>query len=120
MKQDPKSFKEYIQGVVDQVGSDVAVARYLGFGDGSRIGLWRKGEGRPDELNCIKIARWMGDDPLAILRVAGYHEMADLLKGTAGPPPVQFSILRPHLASLQGVLSGMLEAMEGIEKGGRK
>lgn len=115
-KVEPKSFKEYIQRVVDKVGSDIAVARFLEFGDGSRIGLWRKGDGRPDELNCIKLARWMGDDPLEVLRLAGYEEMAKLLKGTIGPPPVQFAVLRPHLISLSEALKGMLNTMDQLAR----
>jgi len=30
---------------------------------------------------CVKLARWQGDDPLEVLRLAGYGEMDDLLDG---------------------------------------
>lgn len=109
-----KDFRSYIQEVVDKVGTDSAVGKYLGFSDGSRVGLWRRGEGRPDELNVLKLARWMGDDPIWALKIAGYDEMAQLLKGTTGPAPIEFSILRPHLVSLQETIRGMMETMERL------
>lgn len=111
----PKTMKEYIQRIHDQTGTDVEIGRFLGFTDGSRVGLWRRGEGRPDELNCMKLARWMGDDPVDVLRIAGYTEMADVIKGSAGPAPIPFSILRPQLISLMGVLDGILQTIERVE-----
>lgn len=76
------SLKQYIGSVIDTAGSDLSVGKYLGLADGSRVGAWRKGRGRPSELMCIKLARWQGDDPLRVLRLAGYTEMADLLEGS--------------------------------------
>ena len=87
-----KTYQDYIKHVVDQVGSDITVAKRLGFADGSRVGLWQRGTGRPDELNVVKIARSRGDDPIAMLHLAGYTEIADPLKGTIGPTPVEFDI----------------------------
>ena len=115
-----KTFRDYIQRVYDQVGTDKQIGVFLGFTDGSRVGLWRKGEGRPDELNVIKLARWMGDDPIEVLRLAGYAEMADLIKGVAGPAPIPFSVLRPHLVGLLGAVESMITMMDTVEKGGRK
>jgi hypothetical protein len=106
-----KTFKEYIQHVIDTVGTDIAVARFLRFTDGSRVGTWRQGKGRPDELNCIKLARWVGDDPLAVLRLAGYDEMAGLLKGSVGPAPVEFAVLRPQLIGLSESIAAVLSTM---------
>ena len=73
--------KSYITWTIHSAGSDVAVGKYLGLADGSRVGMWRRGLGRPSELMCIKLARWQGDDPLEVLRLGGYTEMADLLDG---------------------------------------
>ena len=92
------------------------MGRHLGFADGSRVGLRRKGDGRPDELNCIKLARWVGDDPLMVLRLANYGEMAELLKGTVGPAPGQFAVLRPHLIGLSEMIASTLSTMDKLAK----
>ena len=113
----PKTIKEYIQRIHDQVGTDKDIGAFLGFADGSRVGLWRKGGGRPDELNCIKLARWTGDDPLAVLRLAGYTEMADLLQGVTGPAPIPFAIMRPHLEGMVRAARAMLTLVEETETG---
>ena len=115
-----KTFKEYIQRVYDHAGTDKDIGKFLGFTDGSRVGLWRKGEGRPDELNVMKLARWMGDDIVEVLRLAGYTEMADLIKGVAGPSPISFSILRPHLVGLLGAVESMITMMDTVEHGGKR
>jgi hypothetical protein len=113
--QTPKTFREYIQRIHDSVGTDKDIGVFLGFPDGSRVGTWRKGQGRPDELNCIKLARWTGDDPLMVLRLAGYVEMADLLQGLVGPPPIPFTIMKPHLDALAATANMMVQLIEEQE-----
>jgi hypothetical protein len=73
--------QDYINRILDISGSDLAVGKFLGLADGSRVGMWRKGSGRPSELMCIKLARWHNHDPLEVLKLAGYEEMAELLSG---------------------------------------
>lgn len=99
----------YIQDVIFQAGSDAAVGQYLGFGDGSRVGLWRRGRGRPSELACVKLARWTGDDPLHVLRLAGYTELAGLLAGLVVPMPVQQHPLRKQMEALRALIDLTLE-----------
>jgi hypothetical protein len=110
-----KTFKDYVNKIYDQVGTDRDIGKLLGFPDGSRVGRWRTGDGRPDELNCIKLARWTGDDPLAVLRLAGYTEMADLLEGRVGPPPIPFTVMRPHIEGMVRAARSMLALIDQQE-----
>lgn len=103
-----KTFQEYIKSVVDQAGSDYAVGKHLGYGDGSRVGIWKRNQGRPDELACIKLARWMGDDPVLVLRLAGYNEMADLLDGRVIVTAPSIDALRPTLRALDEMIQAAL------------
>lgn len=100
--------RQYIARVIDTVGSDVSVGRFLGLSDGSRVGTWRKGLGRPSELMCIKLARWQGDDPIDVLRLAGYSEMADLLQGhvpeASGANTHSVKLLQAQLAALKSMI----------------
>ena len=104
----PTSFREFVGRVIDTAGSDLSVGKYLGLADGSRVGAWRKGQGRPSELMCIKLARWQGHDPLAVLRLAGYTEMADLLKGhvpeASGSNVHSIKLLQTQLATLRSMI----------------
>ena len=105
-----RTWREYVQELVDRTGSDLAVAKYLGFGDGSRVGLWRKGDGRGSELACVKLARWTDDDPIVVLRIAGYTEMADLLEGHVAPAMPEYSMVRPQLEALRDMLDVVMKA----------
>jgi len=104
------SLRAYVGVVVQQAGSDYAVGKHLGYGDGSRVGIWKRGQGRPDELACIKLARWMGDDPLHVLRLAGYVEMADLLAGRIVTLPASIDAIRPRLKALHAQVGAVLGA----------
>jgi hypothetical protein len=108
-----KNLRSYVAWVIERAGSDVSVGKFLGLADGSRVGLWRKGKGRPSELMCIKIARWQGDDPLRVLRLAGYDEMADLLKGiapeVAGSNVHQVQLLQSQLNTLKSMIDMALQ-----------
>jgi len=95
------SLQPYIEQIVAIAGSDLAVGKYLGFSDGSRIGQWRRGKDRPSELACIKLARWVGDSPLEILRLAGYTEMADLLDGSVVSESAHYDAVRNRLAAVK-------------------
>lgn len=112
------NIREYINRVIDTAGSDLAVGKFLGLADGSRVGAWRKGQGRPSELMCIKLARWQGDDPLAILRLAGYDEMAGLLDGHV--PDVRGSnvhsvrLLQSQLGTLRTMIDMALAQTESM------
>jgi hypothetical protein len=75
--------------------------------------LWRRGTRRPDELNVVKIVRSRSDAPIAMLHLAGYRDMADLLKGTMACGPVEFDIRRPHLVGLQKIIKQALEVQKG-------
>jgi hypothetical protein len=55
-------------------------------------------------------------DRIAILRLAGYVEMADLLQGVAAPAPIPFSIMRPYLEGLVRAAHSMLMLVEDSEK----
>jgi hypothetical protein len=104
----PDTLREYISTVINVAGSDLAVGVYLGLADGSRVGAWRKGRGRPSELMCVNLARWQGDDPLAVLRLAGYVEMADLLSGhvpdQTGSNTHSVTLLQHQLQSLRSMI----------------
>lgn len=102
------SLHNYVSWVIYKAGSAISVGRYLGLADGSRVGQWLAGKGRPSELMCIKLARWWGDDPLRVLRLAGYNEMADMLAG-AVPQAThqnihQIELLKGQLRSLQTMI----------------
>lgn len=104
-----KNWKEYAQEIVDRFGSDIAVARFLGYAEGSRVGMWRKGLAKAEELSVIKLARWNGDDPLQILRLAGYEEMADLLEGNVRHIPTTTTAILPGLVELRDELNALLQ-----------
>ena len=104
------TFVDYINAVSKQAGSDYAVGKYLGYSDGSRVGAWRKGgNNRPDELACVKLARWTGDDPLRILRLAQYDELADLLEGRVAVMPASIEAMRPTLVALEQMIAAALK-----------
>lgn len=104
----PLTIREYINQIIDETGSDLSVGKFLGLADGSRVGAWRKGLGRPSELMCVKLARWRGDDPLSVLRLAGYHELAGLLSGivpeVAGANMHAIELLVSQLTSLRSLI----------------
>lgn len=104
-----KNWKEYAQEIVDKFGSDIAVARFLGYAEGYRVGMWRKGLAKTEELSVIKLARWNGDDPLQILRLAGYEEMADLLAGDVKHIPTTTTAILPGLVELRDELNALLQ-----------
>jgi hypothetical protein len=113
------TLREYIARVIDTAGSDLAVGKFLGLADGSRVGAWRKGQGRPSELMCVKLARWQNHDPMDVLRIAGYEEMADLLEGAV--PQVTGSNIRSvqhvqsQLSSLRKLIDVALEQAKHME-----
>jgi hypothetical protein len=100
---------EYLRRVVERVGTNTAVAKFLGFSDASRIGRVCAGQGRLSELNYIKLARWMGDDPLVVLRQAGYSEMAGLLNGTVAVERAEAELLRDKLQAVRALLDSVGE-----------
>jgi hypothetical protein len=77
--------RTYIASAAEKAGSDVQLGQRLGLTDGSRISLWKRGKGgRPNELTCARLAAFMDDDPLMVLRLADHAELADLLSGHVG------------------------------------
>jgi hypothetical protein len=111
-----KAWRDYASWVVATAGSDIAVAEYLGLSDGSRVGRWRTGTGKPSIENAIKLARWTGHDPLAILRLGGHGEVADLLSGAVSPPTVHESKLAKMLEAIRGVAEAAASANGVKEK----
>lgn len=81
-----RRLRQWLLGVIQEFGSNAAVASYINYSDGSQITKWLKSEKRPDMLALVKLARRMGDDPLEILRLGGYDDMANLLEGHVPPP----------------------------------
>ena len=83
----PTTFAAYVNAAAEAAGSDVALGLAIGYTDGARVGMAKRGQGaRFSELAVIRLARHQGDDPLTVLRLAGYQEMADLLDGYVMPP----------------------------------
>lgn len=103
----PKTFAEYLTKAADLAGSDAALGKIVGFTDGSRIGIARKGGPRLSELPCLKLARFTGDDPCWVLRLAGHTEMADLMQGHVVPP--QMDTIKSGLRQLQTVINLALQ-----------
>lgn len=112
MSPTPATFRAYVQSVVDKVGSDLAVGKFLGFADGSRVGQWKKGADRASELACIKLARWMGDDPLFVLRLAGYEEMASLLDGSVNYETADIANAHNQLVELKRLIDNAVSNVE--------
>lgn len=76
-----QQFQLWLDDVVTQFGSDVAVGRFCGYKDGANVGRWRSGYNNPSILACLRLARARGEDPLDILKLAGHIEEAKLLEG---------------------------------------
>lgn len=103
----PKTFAEYVTKASALAGSDATLGRVAGLTDGSRVGNARRGGLRLSELACLKLARFTGDDPCWVLRLAGYGEMADLLQGHVAPP--QMDAIKLGLRQLQSVINLALQ-----------
>lgn len=97
------AWRDYVSWLSTTAGSDRAVAEYLGLADGSRVSRWRAGAGGPSADNAVRLARWSGHDPLAILRLGGHTEMADLLEGTVKVVSVYDQRMSEMLETLKGV-----------------
>lgn len=105
------TFLDYINGATRQAGSAAALGRVLGFSDGSRLGQVGHGA-RLSELSCVKLARFMGDDPCYVLELAGHVEMADLLRGNVAPP--QIDETRRSLLHLRSILELAIQATGAV------
>lgn len=103
------SFANYTSAVVDKLGMDKTLGNMLGYADGSRVGLWRTGRARPNELAVLKMARYMGDKPDRVLRLAGYDEFADLLgEGDTDQSPYRLHALKTQLQTLKALLDAAI------------
>jgi hypothetical protein len=112
-----KTFAEYVTAAAARAGSDAALGRICGLADGSRIGGARRGDGpRLSELACVKMARFTQDDPLWVLDLAGYGELADLLRGVATVMP-QVAQIHKELRTLRQFITLALEATGGQVNG---
>ena len=84
MQRIPAKWKwaDFITTIAEQAGSDTAVAKRLGFSDGSRISEWRRGTKRmPSAETCAKLAVLYNYNPLDVLSLGGHKELATLLQG---------------------------------------
>jgi hypothetical protein len=107
--------RAYIASAAEKAGSDVQLGQRLGLTDGSRISLWKRGKGgRPNELTCARLAAFMDDDPLIVLRLAGHAELADLLIGHVGGQSARKA--RAHLAAALTELDKAIRPTRNIKK----
>lgn len=103
------SFPNYVKAAKFKVGLDKTLGAMLGYSDGSRVGLWCEGRGRPNELGVLKMARLMGDAPDRVLRLAGYDEFADLLgEGDTDQSPYRLHALKTQLETLRSLLEAAI------------
>lgn len=114
------SLVAYIEHCVFLAGSNAALGARLGFSSGSRVGEWLKGDGRPSEASCWKLADLSGHDPLVILRLAGHDEMADLLekrlRGTTHAIPLMKTKTIQDLEQAQRTMEWVLGVLKGEDR----
>lgn len=104
-----ESFPHYCQAAKHKVGMDKTLGLMMGYSDGSRVGLWCQGLGRPSELGVLKLARLMGDSPDKVLRLAGYDEFADLLgEGDTDQSPYRLHAIKTQLETLRALLEAAI------------
>ena len=109
------SLKAYIASASEKAGSDLQLGQQLGLTDGSRISLWKRGKGgRPNELTCARLAGFMDEDPLIVLRLAGHTELADLLSGHVGGESARKA--RVHLAAALTELDRAIRPVRNTKK----
>lgn len=102
--------RAWLEDVVTQFGSDVAVGLFCGYKDGANVGRWRAGYNNPSILACLRLARARNENPLDILRLAGHKEEADLLEGHVShlnPLPVWVPQLEAVVSMLDTAVSMM-------------
>lgn len=103
------SLVAYIEHCVFLAGSNAALGARLGFSSGSRVGEWLKGDGRPGEDTCWKLADLSGHDPLIILRLAGHNDTADLLEKRLRGVPHSMSLVMDRTADELKHFIGQME-----------
>lgn len=110
------TFQEYVTEAAERAGSDAALGKICGFADGSRIGRIRRDATAPrfSELVCVRLARYTNDDPLWVLALAGYEELAGLLRGAV---PHEVEQTRQELLHLQSIINLALQATGGQDNG---
>lgn len=81
-------FVRWLRAAIDHFGTAAELAKVINYRDGSQVSKWLRGESRPDEYAVLRLARQLGEDPIALLRMSGYDEMADLITGHVAPAKV--------------------------------
>ncbi len=114
------SFAELVKAAVERAGSHKALGTELGMADGSRVGQWINGfpdstHKRPAVISCVRLARWMDQPVLEVLRLAGYTDLADALEGQIPdtmPHRPALTNAVAHLKMLRHLLDSTLSAVE--------
>jgi hypothetical protein len=99
-----EQWRGYLSAASKRAGGDQALGHTLGLADGSRIGKARRDGSPLSELVCVRLARFMEDDPLRVLRLAGHEEMSSLLSGAVMP-----KIANPQVSQLARALETVKE-----------
>ena len=77
-----ETWQSFIEKLSEQAGSDMAVARRIGFTDGSRVSEWRRGTDRlPSAVTCARIAAIFNFHPLDVMELGGHVELVGLIRG---------------------------------------
>lgn len=88
MPQGPPGLAPFVKRVIGQVGTARAVAAAIGLSEG-RLGRVTRGEGSMEIANLLRLAELAGEQPTAVLRLAGKAEEAELIEriyGVGAPP----------------------------------
>ena len=80
-----EDFRRFIAKLVERTGTAQAVADAIGM-TLSAFSRGVRNAGTLDVKHCLLLAKWSGEDPTAVLQMAGKGDIAAIIRDLFGPP----------------------------------